>query len=261
MGKIWLLVFGYLFLAVGGDDTDAPEVVDAPEDEAEAPEDDSDETEQDAGDSDADGDEPEKPAARSISRAQQAIIDARRRAQEAEKRAERAEREAAEARQRANPPQPSADQRLYEQEETVLRDPNSTEMQRWYVNSNRTLRQTQQEAAAARLQSADLADRAEFRMKAADDPRIKQYAERVETELAKMRAQGQSAPREAIYTFLLGQDVRNGKVIKTAAAGKPKGALPDRERGKPAGVKSDVSGKNRQSERDKLRKRLDGINI
>jgi hypothetical protein len=258
MEKFFAWFLSYLFPAVAGDDLDPdPDPVE-PDPEPEDPEPDAD---PDAADPEPEPEDPPAGRQRAISRAQQAIIDARKRAQDAEARAERLEREAAEARSRANPPQPTPDQRLHEQEEAKLRDPNTSDVERWQIQSNRTLRQAQQDASAARLEARDLNDKAEFRLKAVEDPRIKQYADRVETELAKMRAQGQNAPREAIYTFLLGQDVRAGKVKATAAAPKPKGSLPDSARGKPTGVRSDVSGKARKTESEQRRKRLEGINI
>jgi hypothetical protein len=63
---------------------------------------------------------------------------------------------------------------------------------------NNVLSQTQ-------AQTQDVADKAAFDAKAEGNPRYKRYADEVERRLVDLRKQGQSAPREAILKFILGE--------------------------------------------------------
>jgi hypothetical protein len=146
----------------------------------------------------------------------------------------------------------------FQREEERLRNPELTDIERWQINANRTLRATQQQATQALQQAQDMHDRARFEAKAATDPRRTKYTERVEEELNKARSRGQQASREDVYYWMLGKDIADGKLKS-----KPKSSsAPNVNRGKPAGVRSDVQGRGRpSSEKDKLRSRLENMNI
>lgn len=188
------------------------------------------------------------------SRANTAIIEARRRAQEAEDRAKRAEEALNNASRGA--PQPSQEQQLFQQEEAKLKDPNTTDLEKWQINSNRTLRQMQNDSRMALIQSQDLSDKTIFESRAAKDPVIAKYSDKVEKELIKLRSSGQNAPREAIAAMLIGRDVMAGNFKSKAVAKKP-----DVNRGKPVNARSDVNGKGRLTEQQKRAKRLEDIQL
>lgn len=144
-------------------------------------------------------------------------------------------------------------------EEERLRNPELSDIERWQINANRTLRATQQQAQQALFQAQDMADRTRFESKVSSDPRRAKYTDRVETEIQKARSQGNmQASREDVYYWMLGKDIADGKLKS-----KPKAsAAPNVNRGKPAGVRSDVQGRGRpSSDRDKLRSRLENMNI
>lgn len=168
-------------------------------------------------------------------------------------RAERAEREAAELRVRHTPKQTSA---VEEEENRKLADPTTPELDRWRIESNRTMRANTNATQIALAQAMDLRDQTSFKIVTATDPRAKRYETRVEEELAKARSGGGNPSREAIYTYLLGKDMREGKFQKkTPAAPRP-------QHGKTPGARSDVSARGgAQSNRDKLAKKLDGVQI
>ncbi len=131
-------------------------------------------------------------------------------------------------------------------------------MERWQIQANRTLRQTQAEAQRARMEASDLMDRTRFESKFSSDPRRSKYAERVEEAVAQERAQGRIASREAVYFYMLGKDIADGKLKPKAKARTPAADVP---RGRPANARSDVPARGRQTERDKLRSRLENLNI
>lgn len=142
----------------------------------------------------------------------------------------------------------------FQREEERLRSADITELEKWQIESNRTIRQATAEARQARLEAADTMDRARFESKMNSDPRRSKYADRVEEAIQQERSQGRNASREAVYFYLLGKDIAEGKLkpkAKTTAA-------PQVPRGKPAGVRSDVQGRGRPTtDRDKLRARLE----
>lgn len=133
-------------------------------------------------------------------------------------------------------------------------------MERWQIQANRTLRATQQEARRAMFQAQDMADRTQFQAGAATDPRRTKYADRVEQAVQQERAQGRNASREAVYYYMLGKDIAEGKL---KAKAKPKAPAADVPRGRSpnANARADVQGRGRQSEHDKRRSRLENIQI
>ncbi len=259
--KLWKRAFSYLHPGVEDDDN-APDLDSIPDPEIDSG-DDADIDTGDEADPEPDDDapdEPDDPAPARQSRAQREIIKTRERAQ-------KAERELAELRGRQQtppaPPQVTQEQIMFQQEEAALRDPNTDPQTRWQIESNRTLRANQRMASEALQRAQDTEDRTAYRLAAADKPLMKRYEDRVEKEVTRLRQQGQNVSRQAVYLFLLGQDVDQGKT-RTKSAAKPAakpGALPASERGKPVGARSDVGGKQGRSEREKRAARLANVNL
>jgi hypothetical protein len=146
----------------------------------------------------------------------------------------------------------------FQREEERLRSADITELERWQIESNRTLRATQQEARQARMEAADMMDRARFEAKVSTDPRRSKYAERVEEAINEERRNGRNASREAVYYYMLGKDIAEGKLKSKPRAS----SAPAVARGRPAGVRSDVQGRGRPTtDQDKRRARLENQNI
>lgn len=167
---------------------------------------------------------------------------------------ERRGRAAAESAARQAPPVDTE----YQREEERLRNPETSDIERWQIQANRTLRATQQEAREAMFQARDMSDKTQFESKIASDPRRAKYTDRVEEAVRAERAQGRNASREAVYFYMLGKDIAEGKLKPKARTS----SAPNVNRGRPAGVRSDVQGRGRpSSDRDKLRSRLENQNI
>jgi hypothetical protein len=240
MNKLLKKLLGLLFPGIDGenddplpDDPESPDSVD--DDDVDLPDDDL----------------PDDPPVRAAPRRS----DADDRLARLEAEVQSARRQADEVRNR----QPAPVDAQMQREEERLRDPNTTEMERWQIEANRTLRATQQEARQAMFQAQDLSDRTRFESKFTSDPRRAKYADRVEEEIQKARSRGQmNASREDAYFWMLGKDIADGKLkpkAKTSTA-------PNVNRGKPAGVRSDVQGRGRpSSDHDKRRARLENTNI
>lgn len=167
---------------------------------------------------------------------------------------ERYQRELADARRHT----PQRQDEETAREEAILADPNADKLHKWQIQANRELRAGRSTAQAALLQAQDVNDRTAFSSVAMTDPVAKKYEVRVEKELSEMRSKGQNAPREAIYTYLLGKDMREGKFKKkTAPASEPSRV----NRGKLPGARSDVSARSGMSEHEKRRARLENVSI
>lgn len=211
---------------------------------------------------DAPGDEPpadDPPRRRSAS---DIIREEKAARKDAEERARRNEEELIALRRRdAPPPRATPEQETFQAEETRLKDPNTTDLEKWQINANRELRANRQYAQGALSRAQDIEDRTLFKEIIRDKPLVaKKYATQVETELGKLRAQGGNATREQVLALLIGRDHIRGdlKPVKKAAA-KPAGQ--DVPRGRTPGVRSDVSGKETKSESAKRRARLEKIYI
>lgn len=155
------------------------------------------------------------------------------------------------------PTVPVAD-RDFEAEEARLRDPNLDPMERWQIQSNRTLRQSQQAAQAALFQAQDLRDQTLFESKIASDPHRARYRDRVEQAVLDERRAGRNASREAVYYYMLGKDIADGKLKPKAKAKTPAADVP---RGKTPGVRSNVPPARGQTEHQKRAARLADVNI
>lgn len=143
-------------------------------------------------------------------------------------------------------------------EEERLRDPNLDPMERWQIQSNRTLRQSQQLAAQALFQAQDLNDRTAFEAKIASDPHRARYRERVEAAVQEERRQGRNASRESVYFYMLGRDIADGKLKPKAKAKAPAADIP---RGRTPAVRSNVPSGRGQTEHQKRAARLADVNI
>ncbi|AXF07310.1 hypothetical protein CUJ91_04770 [Paraburkholderia graminis] len=146
----------------------------------------------------------------------------------------------------------------FQREEERLRAADTSEMERWQIQANRALRQTQLEAQRARMEASDLMDRTRFESKFNSDPRRAKYADRVEEAIAQERAQGRSASRESVYYYMLGKDIADGKLKPKAKAKVPAAEVP---RGRAPNARSDVSSRRGNTEQDKRRARLENMNI
>lgn len=128
------------------------------------------------------------------------------------------------------------------------------DMLAWTHQSNRTLRESQRNSQAAVRRAEDLHDQTAFEKLEITNPAIyKRYKSRVDEEVAKLQAQGQSAPRTAILRFLIGNDLLEGKLKKSVKSA----PAPAVDRGKMPPARTDVSGRRKvQSEREQRRERL-----
>jgi uncharacterized small protein (DUF1192 family) len=148
--------------------------------------------------------------------------------------------------------------RDFEREEERLRNPETTELERWQIQSNRTMRQSQQAAAHALFQAQDLNDRTAFESKIASDPHRARYRDRVEAAVLEERKQGRNVSREAVYYHMLGKDIADGKLKPKAKAKAPAADVP---RGRTPGARSNVPTARGQTEHQKRAARLEGVNI
>ena len=69
-------------------------------------------------------------------------------------------------------------------------------------------RRNQQTMQSMQFQMQDSGDKSAFVALCASDPVAARYKDRVEAKLTELRSQGQNVNREALLTFLVGQDVR-----------------------------------------------------
>ena len=98
----------------------------------------------------------------------------------------------------------------------------------------------------------DLLDKTTFQQRALQNPMVAKYADRVEQTLQEMRSKGQTAPRESILKFLVGEEVLNkapAAVAKAAKAASKPASRPLRARGNaaPSGPAEDADLEERLS--------------
>jgi hypothetical protein len=190
-------------------------------------------------------------------RAEARIQEALERAKRAEERAERLERDREFERRQPQRSQHEVDAERRERLSLMSADEKAEFL------AEETRLQTRQELARIEFNSADRADKADFRALCRDDRAVAAVAEDVEARLAEMRRNGQNADRETIATFFIGQRARErGGAAKTKALKKRDADL-DRERGRPVGgARSNVprpGGKQQLNTREALRARLKDI--
>lgn len=175
---------------------------------------------------------------------------------------ERYQRELAEERA-LRKPAPAVDD-VTKAEDARLADPKTTPLEAWQIQANRELRAGRNASNAALAQAYDVADKTSFASLAIKEPALfKRYEARVEEELTNMRKRGQNTNREAIYTFLLGKDMREGKFQKKKPGAAREAADANATaRGRMPGVRSDVRrGGTAMTNKEKLEKRLENVQI
>lgn len=172
---------------------------------------------------------------------------------------ERAERLEADVRAlQRGPAAPSEEQRQFQDEQRQLDDPNTDPNVKWQIQSNRVIRQTQQQAQQALLQAQDMQDQAKFLSKASTDPRRAKYSDRIEKELQTMRSQGRNIDRDSLYAYMLGKDIIDGKLKPAAKKQSAAAAVP---RGRSPAVRGDVNARGSRTEHQKRAERLANMNI
>ena len=230
---LWLLLAFLLPMATEPVDADPPdEVVDEADDAS------GDDALEAAADTEDEA-EPDKPDP------QDRVKEVERIAREAQEQVEVLRRQAT---QRSDP--------TLDEEERKLRDPSTSDLEKWQINSNRALRSSQQASQQALFQAQDMADKTTYQVKAAANPIYTKYEKRVEAELNKARANGQNPNRELILAVLIGRDQLEGN-FKPAAAKAGKTIA----RGKPTGARSDTPARGSMSDREKRAARLANVQI
>jgi len=199
----------------------------------------------------------EAPAGKPESRYQKDMRAARERAQRAEDDAKKAREELAAARQQANPnAQVTEAQRLWQEEEKLLQDPNADSWTRYNIQSARNARAAEFNSQQALAEARDLKDQAEFDRIAMNNPKA---AERYKDKVEEMKRQNPNAPRKKLLALCLGEDMLDGKLKAPKPAKKGDSA----SRGKMPGVRSDArsSGGGGGDSIEEIEKRLAGVNI
>ena len=197
--------------------------------------------------------------------AAQRAAEAEARAAQAEKRAAEAEARAARAAVQPAPTRQTDPQ--WEAEERQLAEArnlpeNDQKWLKWKIDTDRSVRAGTQRADATFQAAADRADRAEFATLEFTKPRVfKAYNARVEEALAGFQRQGGNIPpRKMILTYLIGQDILEGKVKPKKVSSSASEPAPKQvDRGTLPNARSDVrKGSAALTEREKRRQRLDG---
>ncbi len=258
MWKLFLLFFSLLAPQVDGDDADAG---DAGEGDADDTGDDAEDSsgDDDAAEDDASGEDAD-PAPRE-SRAQREIRTLRERSQKAEADFARAQAELAEARRLpAGPAKETDEQRLWAQEDAVLRDPQADQWQKYAVQSARDARAARQSSQQAIQHAEELSDRSSFSQLAVTKPKLySAYKDRVEDRLKEIRSRGGNAPREGVLAVIIGEDMLAGKLKSADARPAPKGGD---HRTPASGARSGVSASGgKLTDSEKREKRLENVRI
>lgn len=261
LAKLLRVKFWRLFFRIGieGDPPEEPDGVEVNPDEGDPEADPEGEPEggEPEGEPEGEPDGEAPPARKSASQTIRELKEERNREKEAR---ERFERELAEAR-RSSAPVITEEQRLFQAEEAKLKDPNTSDLEKWQIQGNREIRAARNLGQNALAQAADLNDRTQFRELATKKPALfAKYEKRVEQELANLRAKGGNANRQWILATLIGKDAIEGEV-KPAGKKTAKPAGQDVPRGRTPGARSDVSAKGNASEAEKRRKRLENVQI
>lgn len=246
------LASDFLFPKAGTDEL--PEPDDAPVDETATDDATDDEPAEDLGE-----DDPEPAAAGAGNqdapprRAASHVAELRRRTQEAERKADEAAQRARELEERFNRQSagPTHAERMQAEEDAKLRDPNTSDMEKWQIQSNRTIRETQAQAQGFLMQGRDDRDAAAYERKAATNPMYDKYRDKVESLVAKERAAGRLVSRETILAHVVGMDIINGNLKSNKAS-----AGTTVPRGKPTGARSDTPRTGRMTDAQKRAARL-----
>lgn len=119
------------------------------------------------------------------------------------------------------------------------------------------MEQMRREMQQSQFAQADLMDKTQFQTRALGNPMVAKYADRVEDTLATMRAKGQTAPRESILKFLIGEEVLNKA---PAAVQKATRAASSRSASKPLRARGNASSQAGENDAD-LEDRLSKISF
>ena len=239
------------------EDDDQPEGLDNENVEAEAEEGEQvevgDEDESQDGE-EAEEDVSERDPRREAAQRETAVVRAQRLAREARAEADKNARELADLRaevQRQRAPSETPEQ---EAARLSLMDPD----QRSEYRFNKAMENQNRQMAAMHARLADQSDKSTFAAACVSDPLLKTVATEVETELAKIRAQGQNVDREALANYLIGKRARSrapGAVNKQRRAGERNIA---RQQTRPSAGRSDRGPEDRRSD-DARRRRLEDV--
>lgn len=157
------------------------------------------------------------------------------------------------------PQGPSASDIAAERERLALMSPedrSAHERRQTEDKFNQTLSRVQ-------LENADIRDSSAFERLRMRDPAIEAVGDRVETELAAMRRQGQNISREAIANFIIGQDARAQSAKARERQTKKAAVVTARETARPTNSRSTVAATPARSAgaSKSLRARLKGVQI
>ena len=166
------------------------------------------------------------------SRAQERIRRQQEELQRERARADAAERERQQLLQQIQSQSSQAEQ-LRQQQFLESLDPSERQAYMLQQQMEQMRREVQQQQFA----QADMTDKIGFQQRALQNPMVAKYVDRVEETLATMRAKGQTAPRESILKFLIGEEVLNkapAAVAKATRAAAKSVSKPLRSRGNAA---------------------------
>ena len=253
----WWKMF-LLMLLAGRIDGDEPVDGDDPIDEDDDVDEDLEPDDEDVDeDLEPDDEDDDAPPPKKETRAQKEIRTLRERAQTAERQHQEAMAELARVRQPAQPAQPTLDQQIWEQEEAILKDPNSTDWQKYAVTSARDARIANANSRQAMREMEDQKDLSKFLALATTNPKVyAKYKDRVEETLKQVRANGNNVPREKLLALHLGEDMLAGKIKSPPTKKSPS------NRQLPPGARSDTPLKGgRLTDAERVAKRLENVRI
>lgn len=127
--------------------------------------------------------------------------------------------------------------------------------------AQRAERNTQSMIGQLRQEMADNTDKAAFAAKCAVNPALAKISDEVERTLSDLRRAGSTAPRETVAAFLIGQKILAKAPAARTTAGKRAAERVSRERARPTGGGSDVTGGRTRDEAAARRERLESASI
>jgi hypothetical protein len=116
------------------------------------------------------------------------------------------------------------------------------------------------EMQVMRFQSADNSDRAAYEAKATVDPLYAKWRPKVEAELAELRAQNMTAPRERIMYYLIGKSAVEGRGAEKGKQRADGARRVQRQQTRPGNSGSDVSS-TRRDRNNSLERRLENQSL
>lgn len=203
------------------------------------------------------GQEPEdKPAGRAEARIRKLAAEAKAEREEKEKlsreKAEwQAEREQA---RRQREEERFAEQRKEEEARLALLDP----QERALFESNRRVQTLEYRMQQMELRRIDDQDKAAFHAKASYDETYAKYADQVEDLYQKNISQGINSSREALHSYVLGEQLKKDLATKSTKKKESASKRIDSATAKPASAKGDVAGTKKGKSAEE---RLSGVLI